>query len=201
MRGRPGARDELGTGCMSLRDYHKEIIIILDFGSQYTQLIARKVRELKVYCEIFQHNVDVERVKSLNPVGIILSGGPRSVTEPDAPACDPAIFRLGAPVLGICYGIQLIAKLYRGEVQRSEKREYGRAHIYLDGSDGLLEGMADEDTIWMSHGDRIMTMPPGFRRWPIRRILHMRPSKTRAALSTASSSTRRCTTPPRAKSS
>jgi GMP synthase (glutamine-hydrolysing) len=147
---------------MGLSDYHKEIIIILDFGSQYTQLIARKVRELKVYCEIFQHNVDVERVKSLNPVGIILSGGPRSVTEADAPACDPAIFRLGAPVLGICYGIQLIAKLYRGEVQRSEKREYGRAHIYLDGSDGLLEGMADEDTIWMSHGDRIMTMPPGF---------------------------------------
>ena len=93
-----------------MRDYHKEIVAILDFGSQYTQLIARKVRELKVYCEIFPYNTDVEKLRSLNPLGIILSGGPRSVTEADAPACDPAIFGLGAPILGICYGIQLIAK-------------------------------------------------------------------------------------------
>ncbi len=147
---------------MRTRDYHKEIVVILDFGSQYTQLIARKVRELKVYCEIFPHDVDFEKIKSLHPVGIILSGGPRSVTEVDAPGCDPAIFSLGIPILGICYGIQLIAKLHKGEVQRSDKREYGRAHIYLDSTDGLLEGMADDDVIWMSHGDRIMTMPPGF---------------------------------------
>ena len=147
---------------MNFLDYHKEIVTILDFGSQYTQLIARKVRELEVYCEIFPYNVSLEKIKSLNPVGIILSGGPRSVTETDAPLCDPAIFDLGAPVLGICYGIQLIAKLYNGEVQRSEKREYGRAHIYLDRHDGLLEGIEDEDTIWMSHGDSIMRMPPGF---------------------------------------
>ncbi len=147
---------------MSMRDYHKEIVAILDFGSQYTQLIARKVRELKVYCEIFPYNADIEKLRSLNPLGIILSGGPRSVTEADAPACDPAIFDLGVPILGICYGIQLIAKLYQGEVQRSDKREYGRAHIYVDRPDALLEGIEDGDIIWMSHGDSIMTMPSGF---------------------------------------
>src|SRR5271157_4050068 len=105
-------------------DPHKEKILILDFGSQYTQLIARKVRELKVYCEILPYNADIEKLRSLNPLGIILSGGPRSVTEADAPACAPAIFGIGVPILGICYGIQLIAKLHQGEVQRSDKREY-----------------------------------------------------------------------------
>jgi GMP synthase (glutamine-hydrolysing) len=144
-------------------DYHKEIVSILDFGSQYTQLIARKVRELGVYCEIYPFNVEVEKLRSLNPVGIIMSGGPRSVTEMDSPACDPSLFKLDVPILGICYGIQLIAKLYGGEVQRSEKREYGRAHFYRDTSDPFLEGMVEGDTIWMSHGDSIIKMPPGFK--------------------------------------
>ena len=148
---------------MDARDYHKEIVTILDFGSQYTQLIARKVRELGVYCEIFPYNMDTAKdqvpgAHGHHPVGRAEErqrGG-------RAHAATTAIFDLGVPILGICYGIQLIAKLHGGEVQRSEKREYGRAHIYLDTADGLLEGMEDGDTIWMSHGDAIMRMPPGF---------------------------------------
>ncbi len=148
---------------MGYRDYHQEIVAILDFGSQYTQLIARKVREVGVYCEIYPHGVDLGKIESLRPVGIILSGGPKSVNDVDAPVCDPGVFRLGVPILGICYGIQLIAKLYGGEVQRSEKREYGRAHLFVDARDGLLEGMENGDTVWMSHGDSIIRMPPGFK--------------------------------------
>lgn len=147
---------------MNLHDYHKEIVVILDFGSQYTQLIARKVRELGVYCEIFPYNVPLKRIRSLKPTGLILSGGPKSVNDVDAPVIDEGLFSLGAPILGICYGIQLIAKLHGGEVQRSEKREYGRAHLHLDTAGGLLEGMEEDDTIWMSHGDAIIRMPAGF---------------------------------------
>ena len=145
-----------------VRDYHTEIVAILDFGSQYTQLIARKIRELGVYCEIFPYNVSVGRLRRLKPTGIVLSGGPASVNDADAPVCDTAVFDLGVPILGICYGIQLIAKLHLGTVERSQKREYGRSHLFLDHADPLLEGMEDEDTIWMSHGDSIMTMPAGF---------------------------------------
>jgi GMP synthase (glutamine-hydrolysing) len=147
---------------MSVCDYHQELVAILDFGSQYTQLIARKVRELGVYCEIFPCNIAFEKIASLKPIGLILSGGPSSVNDVDAPVCDPAVFHLDVPVLGICYGIQLIAKLHGGEVQRSDKREYGRAHLFVDSPDGLLEGMENEDTIWMSHGDSIIRIPAGF---------------------------------------
>jgi GMP synthase (glutamine-hydrolysing) len=147
---------------MNLHDYHKEIVVILDFGSQYTQLIARKVRELGVYCEIFPYNVSLKKIGSLKPTGLILSGGPKSVNDADAPVIGEGLFDLGVPILGICYGIQLIAKLHGGEVQRSEKREYGRAHLHLDTAGGLLEGMEENDTIWMSHGDAIIRMPAGF---------------------------------------
>ena len=143
-------------------DYHKELVCILDFGSQYTQLIARKVRELGVYCEIYPYNVEFEKIKALKPKGLILSGGPSSVTDAGAPACDIHIFSLGVPILGICYGVQLIAKLHEGEVQRSEKREYGRAHLFLDQTDLLFDGLADGEVIWMSHGDSIVKMPHGF---------------------------------------
>jgi GMP synthase (glutamine-hydrolysing) len=147
---------------MNSRDYHQEIVAVLDFGSQYTQLIARKVRELGVYCEIFPYSVSIEKLRSLRPIGVILSGGPSSVNDPDAPVCDTAVFSMAVPILGICYGIQLIAKLHDGEVQRSEKREYGRAHIYVDTHDAFLEGMEDGDITWMSHGDSIIRMPAGF---------------------------------------
>lgn len=144
-------------------DYHKEIVVILDFGSQYTQLIARKVRELNVYCEIYPYNIGIDKIKALNPKGIILSGGPRSVTEADAPRCDEHIFTLKIPILGICYGLQLITLLYGGEIEKSKKREYGKAHIFIDQKDKLLEGTTDGDVVWMSHQDRILRMPEGFK--------------------------------------
>jgi GMP synthase (glutamine-hydrolysing) len=143
-------------------DYHKEIVVILDFGSQYTQLIARKVRELGVYCEIYPYNVGLDTVKSLSPKGIILSGSPRSVAEANAPICDNGIFNLGVPILGICYGLQLITKLYNGDVDKSKKREYGKAQIFVDKADDLLKGIIDGDVVWMSHQDRIFRTPDGF---------------------------------------
>jgi len=144
-------------------DYHKETVLILDFGSQYTQLIARKVRELGVYCEIYPYNMGLEKIKAFKPKGIILSGGPRSVTETDAPICDEKIFTLQIPVLGICYGLQLMTKFFGGEIDKSKKREYGKAHIFLDDADSLFKGVKDGDIIWMSHQDRIFCMPEGFK--------------------------------------
>lgn len=143
-------------------DYHKEIVLILDFGSQYTQLIARKVRELGVYCEIYPFNLSLDKIVAMKPKGIILSGGPKSVTDPDAPICNEGIFRMGVPVLGICYGLQLITLLFKGKVDKSSKREYGKASIILDKADGLLDGIKDGDVVWMSHQDRILDMPLGF---------------------------------------
>jgi len=140
-------------------------ILILDFGSQYTQLIARRVRECQVYSEIHPYNIPFERVKSLSPKGIILSGGPASVYEKKAPLCDPAILRLGIPVLGICYGMQLIAKLLGGEVTRSDKREYGKAKMTLNQGEGLFRGLGRKGSqlvVWMSHGDTVKALPPGF---------------------------------------
>jgi len=144
-------------------DYHKETILILDFGSQYTQLIARKVRELGVYCEIYPYNMSIEKINAFNPKGIILSGGPRSVTETGAPICEEKIFALKVPILGICYGLQLMTKFFGGEIDKSIKREYGKAHIFLDDPDGLFKGVKDGDVIWMSHQDRIFHMPEGFK--------------------------------------
>ena len=107
---------------MDLHDYHKEIVVILDFGSQYTQLIARKVRELGVYCEIFPYNIAPKKIKALDPLGLILSGGPKSVNDTDAPTIDTGLFDLGIPILGICYGIQLIAKLHGNVRHRRIRR-------------------------------------------------------------------------------
>ncbi|HPU96026.1 MAG TPA: gamma-glutamyl-gamma-aminobutyrate hydrolase family protein [Bacillota bacterium] len=109
-----------------------ELVIILDFGSQYSNLIARRVREADVYCEIVQHDIKADKVRAMAPKGIILSGGPSSVYEDKAPQVDPAIFALGVPVLGICYGMQLMAKHLGGSVERAEKREYGKAELMKD---------------------------------------------------------------------
>lgn len=144
-------------------DYHKELILILDFGSQYTQLIARKVRELGVYCEIYPYNQGVDTIKKLKTKGIILSGGPSSVTEDNAPIIDRQILEMDIPVLGICYGLQLMTKLYNGEISKSLKREYGKAHIFIDEKDPLLDGVNNGDVVWMSHQDRIFTLPSGFK--------------------------------------
>jgi GMP synthase (glutamine-hydrolysing) len=140
-------------------------ILILDFGSQYTQLIARRVRECQVYSEIHPYNIPFAKVKSLSPKGIILSGGPASVYEKKAPFCDPSIFKMRIPVLGICYGMQLMAQVLGGEVTRSDKREYGNAKLTLKQKGKLFRGLGEKGSqlvVWMSHGDTVKTLPPGF---------------------------------------
>jgi GMP synthase (glutamine-hydrolysing) len=142
-------------------------ILILDYGSQFTQLIARRVREAHVYCEIHPaaRGCDLAFVRRVSPKGIILSGGPNSVFDPGAPTADPGLLALGIPVLGICYGMQLVAHLSGGKVEPSSEREYGRAEISIRTGDGLFAGFraGEPVTVWASHGDRIMQPPPGFR--------------------------------------
>lgn len=136
-----------------------EEILILDFGSQYTQLIGRRIREAHVYSEIVPFYTPIEELRRRNPKGIILSGGPRSVYADDAPACDRELFEMGIPVLGVCYGMQLIAKDLGGKVEPAEAREYGHGTLRKIGNSAILNGL---ERVWMSHGDRILEPPPGF---------------------------------------
>ena len=145
-----------------MSDIHSGMILILDFGSQYTQLIARRVREDHVYCEIHPFNISTEKIKKMNPKGIVLSGGPASVNDKDAPIVDKEIFKMGLPVLGICYGMQQMTQLLGGVVSGATRREYGRAQLLVDDSSDLFAGIGGRNTVWMSHGDRIEKMPPGF---------------------------------------
>ncbi len=140
-----------------------ETIVILDFGSQYTQLIARRVRELNVYCEIHPYNISLEALRALRPRGIILSGGPNSVYEQDAPHCSPEVLHLGVPVLGICYGLQLMSYFLGGEVSPSARREYGAAQLKLIAESHLLAELPREMPVWMSHGDHVTSPPAGFQ--------------------------------------
>ena len=137
-------------------------VLVLDFGSQYTQLIARRVRELGVYSEIRPYNIAVEEVKQLSPGGIILSGGPATVRREGAPLCDEGILKLGIPVLGICYGMQLITKMLGGEVGPASKREFGRAELESLKGSPLFRDIEMPMTVWMSHSDRILSPPAGF---------------------------------------
>ena len=137
-------------------------VLVLDFGSQYTQLIARKIRELGVYSEIRPFNTPVSRLKKERPQALVLSGGPQSVYEKDAPLPSQEIFELGIPVLGICYGLQLTAHLLGGDVKPSSKREYGFASLRVLDRRGLLSGVKDRGQVWMSHGDRLEKVPAGF---------------------------------------
>jgi GMP synthase (glutamine-hydrolysing) len=151
---------------MSRKARLKGSILILDFGSQYTQLIARRVREQHVYCEIHPFHLPLEQVRQMDPAGIILSGGPASIYDKGAPAGDPALLEGGWPVLGICYGMQWIAHAGGGRVVRGETREYGGAEIVADERGDLLAGLGGKGgrlKVWMSHGDRIEELPPGFR--------------------------------------
>ncbi len=137
-------------------------VIILDFGSQYTQLIARRIRELKIYAEIHPYNVSLSFLKKESPQALILSGGPQSVYEEGAPLISPEIFHLGIPVLGICYGAQLIAHLLGGEVVPAKKREYGLAELKVIDQSGLLHGLDRISQVWMSHGDLVKKIPANF---------------------------------------
>ena len=140
-----------------------ELVLIFDFGSQFGQLIARRVRELNVFCQVVRHDVTADRVRELNPKGLIFSGGPASVYEPGAPKCDPRIFDLGIPVLGICYGMQLACQALGGTVGGgAHTREYGRATLRVTDPDALFRGYPAESTVWMSHGDQVQTVSGDF---------------------------------------
>src|SRR5206468_1451846 len=139
-----------------------ELVLIFDFGSQYGQLIARRVREQNVFCQIVRHDLKAERVAALRPRGLIFSGGPDSVYAPNAPKCDPAIFNLGIPVLGICYGMQLACSILGGEVKPSASREFGRAHCHIQETDGLFAGVPEETIVWASHGDQVQAVSGDF---------------------------------------
>ncbi|HEX9444838.1 MAG TPA: glutamine-hydrolyzing GMP synthase, partial [Candidatus Binatia bacterium] len=140
------------------------MILILDFGSQYTQLIARRVREASVYCEIHPFSLPLEKIRALNPKGIILSGGPASVYQEDAPKVEARLFDLDAPFLGICYGMGMINLAAGGTVARAERREYGPADLVIDDDSDLFHGLSKGAArVWMSHGDKMDAAPKGWR--------------------------------------
>jgi GMP synthase (glutamine-hydrolysing) len=143
----------------------KQIILILDFGSQYTQLIARRVREQNVYSEIHPFNIPLDKIRAMNPTGIILSGGPSSVYDQGAPRISAEVLDLGVPVLGICYGVQLTSLLCGGKVVSATHKEYGRATVRLESVSELFHGFAagEDIPVWMSHGDKVEALPEGFR--------------------------------------
>src|SRR5205085_4506228 len=138
-------------------------VLVVDLGAQYAQLIARRVREAHVYSEIVPHDLDAKGFAAKRPAGIILSGGPASVYEPEAPQLDPHIFDLGVPVLGICYGHQLMARTLGGEVADTGQREYGGTRLSVDVPGVLLRDLAAQEQVWMSHGDAVTRVPEGFR--------------------------------------
>ena len=152
----------LARGAMS----HRPLVLVLDYGAQYSQLIARRIRECHVYCEIHPCTIGIDKIKEMQPSAIVMSGGPQSVYDADAPTSDPGIFDLDLPVLGICYGEQLMAKQLGGRVEASPDREYGPALLRITESIGLFAPFApnEELTVWMSHGDRLVDLPLGFRR-------------------------------------
>ena len=142
---------------------HKENILIIDFGSQYTQLIARRVRELKVYSEIHPHSITIEKIEEMGPAGIIFSGGPMSIYEEDSPQIDSKIFDLNIPILGICYGLQVVSKQFNGKIEAAKHREYGKTILKIIEEDVLFSGVNKETQVWMSHGDYITQLPEGFK--------------------------------------
>lgn len=141
----------------------RELVIVLDFGGQYNQLVARRVRECNVYCEIYSYKTDIQKIKEMNPKGIILTGGPNSCYEPDSPTYSKELFELGIPVLGLCYGAQLMQHVLGGKVERADVREYGKSHLIVSKeSSALFKGVPQESTCWMSHFDYISKIAEGF---------------------------------------
>lgn len=141
----------------------RQMIVILDFGSQYSELIARRIRETEVYSEVISYRTSAEQLRQINPQGIILSGGPSSVYDDGAPLCDPEIWNLGIPVLGVCYGMQLMVKQLGGRVERASRGEYGKASIFIDDPTDLLTNVEEGSIMWMSHGDSCTQLPEGFK--------------------------------------
>jgi len=148
---------------MTSSENKPQTVLVVDFGAQYAQLIARRIRECKVFSAIVPHNITPEEIKKRKPKGLILSGGPASVYVKRAPTCDPAIFELGIPVLGICYGMQLMAHMMKGEVAHTKKSEYGKTKLYAQEGSLLFRDLPLKQTVWMSHRDSVKTPPPGFK--------------------------------------
>ncbi len=143
--------------------YRSEMIAILDFGSQYSELIARRIRETQVYSEVLSYRTSAQELRAISPKGIILSGGPASVYDDRAPQCDPEIWQLGIPILGVCYGMQLMVKQLGGKVERAKKGEYGKAALLIEDPTDLLTNVDDCSIAWMSHGDSCIDLPEGFK--------------------------------------
>ncbi len=156
----PTEQDSINSSDFGSLD--RQMIAILDFGSQYSELIARRIRETEVYSEVLSYRTTAAQLRELNPKGIILSGGPSSVYDDRAPLCDPEIWNLGIPVIGVCYGMQLMVKQLGGLVERAERGEYGKANLLVDSPSKLLDAVPDSSVMWMSHGDSVMKMPDGF---------------------------------------
>ena len=149
---------------LALDKNNLDTILVLDFGSQYTQLIARRIRELNVYSEILPWDISTDKIQALKPKGVILSGGPESVTASNTPRIPEAIFELDMPILGICYGMQTLAEQFGGQVSSSKKKEFGHAEIILEETSLLFDGLRSGSRIdvWMSHGDHVSTLPDQF---------------------------------------
>ncbi len=142
---------------------NRETVIVVDFGGQYNQLVARRVRECNVYCEIYSYKTDIQKIKEMNPKGIILTGGPNSCYEEGAPSCTRELFELGIPVLGLCYGAQLMQHVLGGRVEKAPVREYGKTEVYVNPSSPLFAGVEEKTICWMSHFDYISAVAPGFQ--------------------------------------
>lgn len=141
----------------------RELVVVIDFGGQYNQLVARRVRECNVYCEIYSYKVDLQKIKAMNPKGIILTGGPSSCYEENAATCSEELFNLGIPVLGLCYGAQLMSHVLGGKVERAAAREYGKTAVTVDKTSALFADVSEDTICWMSHFDYISKLAPGFR--------------------------------------
>ena len=141
----------------------RELVIVIDFGGQYNQLVARRVRECNVYCEIYSYKTDLEKIKAMNPMGIILTGGPNSCYEVNSPTYKKELFELGIPVLGLCYGAQLMMHVLGGKVELSDVKEYGKTEVLVDKKDSkIFENVSEKTICWMSHTDYISKLAPGF---------------------------------------
>ena len=142
---------------------NQEKVIVIDFGGQYNQLVARRVRECNVYCEIYSYKTPLEQIKAMNPKGIILTGGPNSCYEEGSPTCTKELFELGVPVLGLCYGAQLMQHVLGGKVEKAPVREYGKTETFVDKSSALFGDVSEKTIVWMSHFDYISQVAPGFK--------------------------------------